>query len=201
MNARFNLALPAWLELGPPGGPRSRAAALAILVVLVLGLLLGLVLPMLALRARLAEDIAGYQSALAAQSQIADRRGELAQAAAALRDPAALEELLAAGASDAVAVAGLHERTRELIAAVRANLISIQQLPPGEDGQQRRIALRVQFAADLPGFQRIVYALESGRPAVVVTNLYVRSRSARAAGIANPLDIQMDLIAFRKGPA
>ena len=45
---------------------------------------------------------------------------------------------------------------------------------------------------------RIAYALESGRPAVIVTNLYLRARSARAAGIVNPLDIQMDLIAYRK---
>jgi len=147
--------------------------------------------------ARLAEDIQGYRDALAVQGEIARRRVELTEAVKALGDPRALDDLLLAGTSDATATAGLHERTRELIAAARANLISIQPLPPGDEAGQRRIALRVQFAADLPGFQRIVYALESGRPAVIVTNLYLRARSARADAGANPLDVQMDLIAYR----
>lgn len=190
------------LNLGPPGSPRARLVALGILLLLVLVLLLLVLLPMSALRARLADDIQGYRDALSAQGEIARRRVELTEAAKSLGDPRALEDVLLAGTSDATAMAGLHERTRELIAAAKANLISIQQLPPGEEGGQRRIALRVQFAADLPGFQRIVHALESGRPAVVVTNLYLRSRSSRATGVANPLDIQMDLIAYRKeGPA
>ncbi|MCC7046318.1 MAG: hypothetical protein IT562_06360 [Alphaproteobacteria bacterium] len=180
------------------GGTGSRVAALALLGLALLALLLVLVLPLGALRARLAEDIAGYQGVLAIEGEIARRQVELRDAAKSLGDPGALNDLLLAGNSDAIALAGLHERTRELIAAARASLISIQQLPPGDEGGHRRIALRVQFAADLPGFQRIAYALESGRPAVIVTNLYVRARSARAAGVVNPLDIQMDLIAYRK---
>lgn len=190
------------LTLGPPGSPRARLLALGILLLLVLVFLLLVLLPMAALRGRLGDDIQGYRDALGAQGEIARRRVELIEAAKSLGDPRALEDVLLAGTSDATAMAGLHERTRELIAAAKANLISIQQLPPGEEGGQRRIALRVQFAADLPGFQRIVHALESGRPAVVVTNLYLRSRSSRATGVANPLDVQMDLIAYRKdGPA
>lgn len=186
------------LEIGPPGGPRSRALAVGLVVLAALLLLTLVVLPVGALRARLAADIQGYRDVLAVQGEIARRKTELAEAAKALGDPRLLEELSLAGSSDTVATAGLHERARELIAAARANLISIQPLPPGEEPGQRRIALRVQFAADLPGFQRIVYALESGRPAVIVTNLYVRARTSRAQATANPLDIQMDLIAYRK---
>ena len=186
------------VDLGAPGSARARGLALGVLLVVVLLLLFAVLLPMGALRARLGDDIQGYRDVLAVQGEIARRRVELGEAAKSLGDPRAMEDVLLAGASDATAMAGLHERTRELVAAAKANLISIQQLPPGEESGQRRIALRVQFAADLPGFQRIVYALESGRPAVIVTNLYLRARSARAAGVANPLDIQMDLIAYRK---
>jgi hypothetical protein len=187
--------------MGLASGPRSRLVAVALLGLLLLMLLLVIVLPLGALRTRLADDIAGYRDVLAVESEIARRRVELRDAAKSLGDPGALNDLLLAGNSDAVAMAGLHERTRELIAAARASLISIQQLPPGDEGGHRRIALRVQFAADLPGFQRIAYALESGRPAVIVTNLYLRARSARTSGIANPLDIQMDLVAYRKDAA
>jgi hypothetical protein len=183
------------------GGSRSRLVALALLALLLLALALMVVLPLGALRARFADDIAGYRGVLAIEGEIARRRMELRDAAKSLGDPGALNDLLLAGNSDAVAMAGLHERARELIAAARASLISIQQLPPGDEGGHRRIALRVQFAADLPGFQRIAYALESGRPAVIVTNLYLRARSARTSGIANPLDIQMDLVAYRKDAA
>lgn len=190
------------VDLGPPGSARARIAAVGLLAVAVLLVLLGLVLPLTVLKARLAEEVAQYQAALAAEAEIERRKAELAQAATALRNPAALEGLLLSGASDAAATAALHERVRDLIAAVRANLISIEQLAPGEEGGQRRVALRVQFACDLPGFQRVVYALEAGRPAVIVTNLYLRARTARASGMANPMDVQMDLVAYRKqGPA
>jgi len=185
------------LDLGPPGSPRARAIAVALLAGAALLVALLVLAPLGAVRARLAEDIQGYRDALAVQGEIARRRVELTEAVKALGDPRALDDLLLAGTSDATATAGLHERTRELIAAARANLISIQPLPPDNKTGQRRIALRVQFAADLPGFQRIVYALESGRPAVIVTNLYLRARSARADAGANPLDVQMDLIAYR----
>jgi general secretion pathway protein M len=186
------------LDPGPPGSAQARSLALGVLLVVVLLLLFLVLLPMGALRARLGEDIQGYRDVLAVQGEIARRRVELGEAAKSLGDPRAMQDVLLAGNSDATAMAGLHERTRELVAAAKANLISIQQLPPGEEGGQRRIALRVQFASDLPGFQRIVYALESGRPAVIVTNLYLRARSARATGVANPLDVQMDLIAYRQ---
>lgn len=190
------------IDLGPPGGARSRIAAVGVLAVALLLVLLGLVLPLGVLKARLASDVAGYNAALAAEGEIERRKAELGQAAIALRNPAQLEGLLLSGASDAAATAALHERVRDLVAAVRANLISIEQLPPGEEGGQRRVSLRVQLACDLPGFQRIVYALEAGRPAVIVTNLYLRARTARASGMANPMDVQMDLVAYRKqGPA
>jgi general secretion pathway protein M len=186
---------------------RSRWLALGLLVAAVLGALLGVVLPLNALEESLARDIAFYRRALAQHQAVALRRGEL-QRAAELADPAALAQLLLAEGTDAAATAGLHERLRELVAASRASLISIQALPAAETaapGQAaagpRRVALRVQFAADLPAFQRIVHALESGRPAVLVSAMYLRARSARAAGVANPLDVQMDLVAFRRDGA
>lgn len=194
----MRLALDRPMALPPAGTPRARIVSLLLLGLGILLLILLLVLPLSALRSRLSEDIRGYADALALEGEIARRRVELRDAARSLGDPGALNDLLLAGGSDAVAMAGLHERTRELIAAARATLISIQQLPPGEEAGHRRIALRVQFAADLPGFQRIVHALESGRPAVIVTNLYLRARTSRAQGTANPLDVQMDLIAYRK---
>ncbi len=194
-------ALEGLTDLPPPGSRRARLLALALLAIAALAIALLVVLPLGALRARLAGDIAAYGDALALEGEIARRRVELRDAAKALGDPGALNDLLLAGGSDAVAMAGLHERARELIAAARASLISIQQLPPGDEAGHRRIALRVQFAADLPGFQRIVYALESGRPAVVVTNLYLRARTSRGVGMINPLDIQMDLLAYRKDAA
>jgi len=189
----------------------SRWLALGLLVAAALGAVLGVVVPLNALEESLGQEIAFYRRALAQHQAVAQRRGEL-QRAAELADPQAMAELLLAGASDAAATAALHERLRELVAASRASLISIQALPAAEaapqaagqaavSGGPRRVALRVQFAADLPGFQRIVHALESGRPAVVVSAMYLRARSARAAGPANPLDVQMDLVAFRRDGA
>ena len=116
------------LDPGPPGSPRARALAIGVLLVAVLLLLFLVLLPMGALRARLSDDIQGYRDVLAVQGEIARRRVELAEAAKSLGDPRAMQDVLLAGSSDATAMAGLHERTRELVAAAKANLISIQQL-------------------------------------------------------------------------
>lgn len=199
------------IEIGPRGGASSRLLAVALLAGAVLAVALGVVLPLRALQHGLEGEVAHFRRMLATHEAVAGRRGELTRAAAAA-DPRAMAELLLAGNSDAAATAALHDRVRELIAASRANLISIQALPSSEIGAQggqpasplagpRRIGLRVQFAADLPGFQRVVHALESGRPAVLVANMYLRARTARAAGQVNPLDVQMDLVAFRRDGA
>mgnify|MGYP001592621217 FL=1 len=203
------------IDLGPAGGIKSRLLAVGLLAALVLGAVLGVILPLDALRHSLGEEVAHYRRMLATHQEVAGRGGDLARAAAAA-DPQAMAELLLAGDTDAAATAGLHERVRELIAAARASLISIQPLPSSEAGPQqaaqpgqppaapagpRRIALRVLFAADLPGFQRVVHALESGRPSVLVAALYLRARTSRAAGEPNPLDVQMDIVAFRRGGA
>ncbi len=203
------------IDLGPAGGIKSRLLAVGLLAALVLGAVLGVILPLDALRHSLGEEVAHYRRMLATHQEVAGRGGDLARAAAAA-EAQALAELLLAGDTDAAATAGLHERVRELIAAARASLISIQPLPSSEAGPQqaaqpgqpqaapagpRRIALRVQFAADLPGFQRVVHALESGRPSVLVAALYLRARTSRAAGEPNPLDVQMDIVAFRRGGA
>ncbi len=201
------------LEIGPRGGASSRLLAVALLAAAVLAVVLGVVLPLRALHYSLEQEVAHFRRMLAAHQSVAGRRGELTRAAVAA-DPQAMAELLLAGNSDAAATAALHDRVRELIAASRANLISIQALPSSEVAPQpqagqpasppagpRRIGLRVQFAADLPGFQRVVHALESGRPAVLVSNMYLRARTARAAGQVNPLDVQIDLVAFRRDGA
>lgn len=201
------------LEIGPRGGASSRLLAVGLLIGAVAAIALGVVLPLMALKHSLGEEVAHYRRMLATHQTVAGRRGEMTRAAAAA-DPQAMAELLLAATTDAAATASLHDRVRELIAASRANLISIQALPSSEvspapqAGQPatppagpRRIGVRVQFAADLPGFQRVVHALESGRPAVVVSSMFLRARSARAAGQVNPLDVQMDLLAFRRDGA
>ncbi|MGQ0676965.1 MAG: type II secretion system protein GspM [Rhodospirillales bacterium] len=199
------------IEVGPRGAMSSRLLALTLLALAVAGAALGIVLPLRALEQSLGEEVAHYRRMLETHAAIAVRRGDLARTAAAA-NPQAMVELLLAGNTDAAATAALHDRVRELVAATRATLISIQALPSAEAGAQsgqsaspptapRRIGLRVQFAADLPGFQRVIHALEGGRPAVVVTNLYLRARTSRAAGDANPLDVQMDLVGFRRSGA
>ena len=201
------------IEIGPRGGASSRLLAVALLAAVVLGAALGVVLPLRAMQSGLEQEVAHFRRLLATHEAVAGRRGELTRAAAAA-DPQVMAELLLSGNSDAAATAALHDRVRELIAASRADLISIQALPsseagpPAQAGQPasppagpRRIGLRVQFAADLPGFQRVVHALESGRPAVLVSTMFLRARTARAAGQVNPLDVQMDLVAFRRDGA
>jgi len=85
------------------------------------------------------------------------------------------------GNTDALAAAGLQEDVSATIEKNGGKLRSIQILPVTNDGDFKRVSVRVQLTATLGAFTQILYTLEAGKPVVFVDNLDVKNRRARRA--------------------
>lgn len=174
----------------------SRLAALVLLVTVVAGPLAGLG-GMLASRYEAAlSEIRDRQRAIERYRQAADRAPDLQRRIDRLRENTDADTLLLAPGTDSGATATIQRRLEAVIAAAGAQFTSVQALPAVDGGDYRRIGVRVQFASDMKALVDLLLALEFGRPATVVDNLFVHARSARAVGVVNPLAVRADVFAF-----
>ncbi len=179
----------------------SRLAALGLLLLALIAAGFGLGVPLVhQYRASVAQIEESLQF-LQVNRRIARREVALRQAIGRLKESRALDGLLLPAGSDGGAVAILQDQVQSIISAAGARLTSTQALPVEPGQGHRRIGLRLQFAADIEALRRILHDLESGRPAVVLDNLFVRGRTSRAVGAVNPLDVRVDVFAFKREPA
>jgi general secretion pathway protein M len=177
------------------GSPGSRAAALALLVVTLVAAygLIGWPIQ------------SAYQEALASIDD--HRRGLSRLEAAQVRNDALARQLqsdtngrtspLVAAETDGSAAAVLQAHLQTLLEAHDAQLTSVEALQSEPLGTYRAINVRAQFTTGHDGLRQILFALESGQPVVFLDNVTINTRSVRALGVDRPLDIQVDLTAFR----
>lgn len=179
----------------------SRLAALGLLLLALVALGFGFGAPLVAHYQASVARIEASLHRLEVNRRIARRDAALRQAIERLKENRALDGLLLPAGSDGGAVAILQDKVQSIITQAGARLTSTQALPvePGEG--HRRIGLRLQFAADIEALRRILHGLESGRPALVLDNLFVRGRTSRAVGVVNPLDVRIDVFAFKQEAA
>jgi hypothetical protein len=76
-----------------------------------------------------------------------------------------------------------------------------QNQTPKEEGRYRQIGINVQFFATTPNLQKILYALETQQPYLVVENLTLRPLNAfrgfrPAAGQEPEVNVQLDVAGF-----
>jgi general secretion pathway protein M len=148
---------------------------------------------------------AAYQEAL---TNIGDRRLVLARMDAAkthdnalaatlrTREEAAGDSVIAAE-TDSGAAALLQSHLQKLLENSAAQLTSVEALQNETRGSYRTVSLRAQFTTGHEGLRQILFALEAGRPVVFLDNTTISARSVRAFGVERPLDVQVDLTAFR----
>lgn len=146
-----------------------------------------------------------YQEALA---NIGDRRLALARLdAAKTRDRALAATLrtreksagnpVIAAETDSSAAALLQSHLQALLEDNAAQLTSVEALQGETTDPYRAVSLRAQFTTGHEGLRQILFALEAGRPVVFLDNMTISARSVRAAGVERPLDVQVDLTAYR----
>lgn len=182
------------------GSVLSRVTAVALAFILVMVALMVVVPPLRTAYDRAGNRLEQQLQQLARIEGLAAREASLARSITSLRGASNNAELLLPAGSDGAAVALLQDRLQALLAQNNAELASVEALPASDRAGYRRVGLRLQFTTDVTGLRAILHGLETARPMLVTESLSARSRSARAVGVANPLDVRLDAVGLKPGP-
>jgi general secretion pathway protein M len=121
-------------------------------------------------------------------------------------DQAALAAgLILTGPNEGVAAANLQARLKIMSEAAGARLRSVQGLPGRTEGAQRMIGARLEIFGPLQAVHRAIHAVESARPALILTatTLKLSPAAARPGTAAEPvMEAQLEIsAAFQPGEA
>jgi general secretion pathway protein M len=187
--------------------PARRVIALLLLILLAALLVFSVALPV-------------WDEYVSARGQAAELEAALVRMRTAARERSALEAELAklkarrsaagllSGGSDALAAAELQNRLKSTTESAAGEFRSVQILPPRDEGQFRRIAVRAEMKLRLGVLVHIVHQLEAGSPLLFLDNVELRaepsSRSTR--GPAAPEDdpvliVGIDVSGYVRKPA
>jgi len=182
-----------------PAG-QQRALAIAVFVVAVLALLSVLLLPVVVLHRHYNNAITSLTDRLDTYRRVAAQAPEYRKALDVMREKDAKRFFLKNTAAN-LAGAELQELVRAAVEGNGGRITISQNQAAKEDGRYRQIGLNVQFFATTPNLQKILYALESQQPYLVVENLTLRPLNAFRGFRPGPgqepeVNVQLDVIAF-----
>ena len=182
-----------------PAG-QQRALAIALFVVAVAILLSVLLLPVVLLHRHYNNAISSLTDRLETYRRVAAQAPEYRKALDVMRDKDAKRFYLKNTAAN-LAGAELQELVRAAVEGNGGRISISQNQAAKDDGRYRQIGLNVQFFATTPNLQKILYALESQQPYLVVENLRLRPLNAfrgfrPAPGQEPEVNVQLDVIAF-----
>lgn len=189
---------PAFLQRLTP--PQARALALALLVAAV-ALVLAIVLaPVLMLHRHYDDAIEMWNTRLATYRRVAAQAPALRSALDAMRTRDARRFYLKNTAPN-LAGAELQELVKSTIEQAGGRITTSQSPAPRDDGGFRQIVANVQFFATTPNLQRILHALETKEPLLVVDNITIRPTNAfrgfkPAVGQEPEVNVQLDVSAW-----
>lgn len=179
---------------------QQRATALALFVAAVVGLLAVLLGPVLLLHQHYDIAIADTTSRIDVMHRVAAQAPELRRALEAMRERDGRRFYLKNTAPN-LAGAELQEVVKAAVENNGGRITTSQNTAVRDDGRFKQIGVNVQFFATTPALQKILAALESQQPYLVVDNLTVRPLNAfrgfkPAAGAEPEVNVQLDVAAF-----
>lgn len=179
----------------------SRIAALALLIALIAAFGAALGVPLAAEYRRAIAVVEQHRLALDGYRRIAAREANLRRGIATLKGDQSLKDIMLTAGSESSATAAMQDRVLSIVGGAGAWLTSVQPLPAIAEEGHRRMGLRLAFATDIKALRRILYDIEYGRPVMILDSVYIRARSARAIGVDNPLEVRLDVFAFKPDSA
>ena len=179
---------------------QQRALAIALFVVAAVVALSLLLLPVVLLHRHYDNAIASLTDRLDTYRRVAAQAPEYRRAIDVMRAKDARRFLLKNTAAN-LAGAELQEIVRGAVEGNGGRITISQNQAPKDDGRYRQIGLNVQFFATTPNLQKILYALETQQPYLVIENLTLRPLNAfrgfrPAAGQEPEINVQLDVAAF-----
>jgi hypothetical protein len=173
-----------------------RALAVALLALVLAGGWLLVARPILAERADLDERILEKRQLLGRyQAALATKAGQSAPSTGAAQPQAFLE-----GESEAIALANLQAMLAGLVSDSGARLRSARTLPARDRSDVRFIGTQLQLSGNIDAVQRLIHAIETRVPYLIVEGLQIVPTSAAsgevpASGTTGPqLDARIDVI-------
>ena len=179
---------------------QSRTAAVALLIasiVLALGLLL---LPVVLLHKHYSDAISSLTDRLARYRKVAAQAPEYRAALDAIREKNGSSFFLKNKAPN-LAGAELQELVRAAIEGNGGRITTSQNQSPKDEGRFKQITVNVQLFATTPNLQKILNALETQQPYLVVENITLRPLNAFRGFKPGPgqepeVNVQLDVAAF-----
>ena len=187
--------------LAMPTSPRSsRALAVLLLVVAVVLALALLIAPVLLLHRHYDVAIDGTRDYLERYRRVAAQAPETKKALETLRAKNGRRFFLKNTAPN-LAGAELQDLVRAAIENNGGRITTVQIIAPKEDGRFRQIGVNVQLFASTPNLQKILYAIETQQPYLIVDDLTIRPLNAfrgfkPAPGVEPEVSVLLDVVAF-----
>jgi len=181
--------------------PLQRRALAVGLAVVALVLVLAVVLvPVWLLHHRYDEAITSLEDRLARYRRISAQAPEYRKALEQVRAKDSRRFFLKNTAAN-LAGAELLEMVRSAIESNGGRITTSQNQAPREEGRYKAVGVTFQFFATTPNLQRILYALETQQPYLVIDTLTLRPLNAfrgfrPVAGQEPELNVQMDVSAL-----
>jgi general secretion pathway protein M len=151
--------------------------------------------PISAVLAEQDAQIAMLSETLARMNAIASRKSDVDTLARQVDAEADLGEFLTA-ANEGAATASLQARLKTMTESAGARVRSGQGLPAKNNEQIRYIGARIDLYGPLASVQKAIYAIESGKPYLFVSNASIRLSplvSAQAAATEPVIDAQLEV--------
>jgi hypothetical protein len=157
------------------------------------------ILPAMALRTSLAGRIEVAQLQYEKYSRAVAQLPKWESGIAALRKAPANDAAFLGGGSQALAAAELQKYLEALIELHQGNLRTTRVMAPKSDGALPVVALQVQVGVEMESLQRILHAIESGQPILLLDNVLIRAREAsgkRTRAASANLELQLTATGF-----
>lgn len=189
---------PAILARFSPG--QRRALAVGLLAVAIALVFTALLAPLWLLHRHYDDAIETWSQRLSTYKRVAAQAPELRRALDAMRAKDARRFYLRNTAAN-LAGAELQEIAKAAIEGNGGRITTSQSPAPREDGAFRQVVASVQFFATVPNLQKILSALETREPLLVVENITVRPANAfrgfkPAAGQEPEVNVQLEVTAW-----
>lgn len=157
---------------------QNRMLALSILLLGVVAIFSLIAIPAWVFHSRYDQAIADYQDKVIRFRRFAEQ-GPLIQAEIDKVKSLNTKRFFMKSNNPALAASEMQELVRQFIESRRGKLMSMQILPPKEEGRYRRIGLVVQANVTALALQQILYGIDTREPYVFIDVMSVRAGQGR----------------------
>jgi general secretion pathway protein M len=182
-----------------PDGRRGQAIAVGLLVLVLAVLWTSAASPLLSWHAERADQLVQRRLLLAHMQQIVSTlpalRREASRAGAHAPPPATLLK----GATDAIAGATLQSVVQDMTASAGATPTSSENLPGEQQGEFRRIGLRVAVGGDWPQLIAFLRSVDASPLHLLVTDLELHATTPQQRSGSAPINATFVVQGFRSG--